>query len=159
MSTHSFGHQSSGFGFATSLLGKPKHMGGFEEEWRRPTSNLGKMKSFSLQISNKTLSKLERKISKKKWHWRIFRRSKSMLPNDSATRPSSVSSPFHSCLQHLHVLDHWTGFTYCNKGRSLSFRRIAKDAWRCSGFSFFILFSLFCVYVSMLSLKLQIPAT
>ncbi|KAG5605077.1 hypothetical protein H5410_026569, partial [Solanum commersonii] len=27
--------------------------------------------------------------------------------NDSATRPSFVSSLFHACLQHLYVLDHW----------------------------------------------------
>uniref|UniRef100_M1DZX5 Uncharacterized protein n=1 Tax=Solanum tuberosum TaxID=4113 RepID=M1DZX5_SOLTU len=30
-----------------------------------------------------------------------------MSPNDSATHPSSVSSPFRACLQHLHVLYHW----------------------------------------------------
>ncbi|KAG5610540.1 hypothetical protein H5410_021821 [Solanum commersonii] len=36
-----------------------------EEEWRSPTSNLGKVKSFSLQVSHKTLSKLERKYPKK----------------------------------------------------------------------------------------------
>ncbi|KAG5605858.1 hypothetical protein H5410_027350, partial [Solanum commersonii] len=36
-----------------------------EEEWRRPTSNLRKMKSFSLRVSHKTLSKLERKYPKK----------------------------------------------------------------------------------------------
>ncbi|KAG5606203.1 hypothetical protein H5410_027695 [Solanum commersonii] len=49
MSTHSLGHQSSAK----------------EEEWRRPTSNLGKIKSFFLQVSQKTLSKLERKIFQK----------------------------------------------------------------------------------------------
>ncbi|WMV18267.1 hypothetical protein MTR67_011652 [Solanum verrucosum] len=62
-----------------------------------------------------------------------------MPPNDSLTRPSSVSSPFHACLQHFHVLDHWAGFAYWNKGRSKSLRRIAKGSWRCSCFSFFIL--------------------
>ncbi|KAG5619678.1 hypothetical protein H5410_004896, partial [Solanum commersonii] len=31
-------------------------------------------------------------------------------PNDSATRPLSVSSLFRSCPHHLHVLDHWVGF-------------------------------------------------
>ncbi|KAG5610284.1 hypothetical protein H5410_021565 [Solanum commersonii] len=52
MSTHSLGHQSSGLSFATSLSGKPKTHGWFskEEEWRRSISNLGKMKSFSLQF-------------------------------------------------------------------------------------------------------------
>ncbi|KAG5631844.1 hypothetical protein H5410_003561 [Solanum commersonii] len=44
-----------------------------------------------------------------------------MSPNDSATRPSSVSSLFHACLQHLHVLDHWV-----NKGQSLSFGESLK---------------------------------
>ncbi|KAG5576539.1 hypothetical protein H5410_056673 [Solanum commersonii] len=42
MSTHSLGHQFSGFGFATSLSGTPKKHG--------PTSNLGK-KNFFLQVS------------------------------------------------------------------------------------------------------------
>ncbi|KAG5580630.1 hypothetical protein H5410_051257 [Solanum commersonii] len=66
MSTHSLGHQSSGLGFTTSLSSKPKTHGWFskEKEWRRPTSNLGKMKSFSLQVFHKTLSKLERKYLK-----------------------------------------------------------------------------------------------
>ncbi|KAG5605665.1 hypothetical protein H5410_027157 [Solanum commersonii] len=64
MSTHFLGHQSSGLGFATSLSGKPKTHGAKEEEWRRPTSNLGKMKSFSFQVSHKTLSKLEKKYLK-----------------------------------------------------------------------------------------------
>ncbi|KAG5571190.1 hypothetical protein H5410_060956 [Solanum commersonii] len=63
MSTHSLGHQSSSLGFATSLSGKPKTHGWFS--WRRPTYNLGKMKSFFLQVSQKTLSKLERKYPKK----------------------------------------------------------------------------------------------
>ncbi|WMV33194.1 hypothetical protein MTR67_026579 [Solanum verrucosum] len=66
-----------------------------------------------------------------------------MSPNDSATRPSAVSSLFRVCLKHLHVLDHWRGFAHWNKGRSESLRQIAKYAWRCSGFSFFVLFSLF----------------
>ncbi|KAG5572129.1 hypothetical protein H5410_061895 [Solanum commersonii] len=86
-----------------------------------------------------------------------------MPPNDSATRPSSVSSSFYDCLQHLHVLDHWAklfreaptasfiiffvlflqGLAYWKKGRSLSFRRITKGSSRCSCFSFFVLFSLF----------------
>ncbi|KAG5631018.1 hypothetical protein H5410_002735, partial [Solanum commersonii] len=44
MFTHSVGHQSSGLGFSTSLS---------EEEWRRPTSNLGKMKYFFLQVTQK----------------------------------------------------------------------------------------------------------
>ncbi|KAG5610693.1 hypothetical protein H5410_021974 [Solanum commersonii] len=39
-----------------------KHM---DEEWSKPTSNLGKVKSFSLQVSHKTFSKLERKYPKK----------------------------------------------------------------------------------------------
>ncbi|KAG5595817.1 hypothetical protein H5410_037049 [Solanum commersonii] len=79
MSTHSLGHHSSDLGCATSLSGKSKTHGWFcicnykpitlnhshkEEEWRSPTSNLGKMKSFSLQVSHKTLSKLERKYIK-----------------------------------------------------------------------------------------------
>ncbi|KAG5599019.1 hypothetical protein H5410_030389 [Solanum commersonii] len=65
-----------------------------------------------------------------------------MPPNDSATCPSSVSSPFRACLQLLHVLDHW-GITFWIKGRSLSFWLIAKGSWRCSCFSFFVLFSPF----------------
>ncbi|KAG5595175.1 hypothetical protein H5410_036407 [Solanum commersonii] len=44
-----------------------------------------------------------------------------MLPNDSATCPSSVSSPFHACLQHLHVLDHWAALRTRTKGRVNSF--------------------------------------
>ncbi|KAG5571376.1 hypothetical protein H5410_061142 [Solanum commersonii] len=64
MSTHSLGHQSIGLGFAISLSGKPKIHGWFYE-WRILTSNLGKMKSFSLQVSHKTLFKLERKYLKK----------------------------------------------------------------------------------------------
>ncbi|KAG5610140.1 hypothetical protein H5410_021421, partial [Solanum commersonii] len=39
-----------------------------------------------------------------------------MSPNDSTTRPSSVSSPFRSCLQHLHVLDHWGASLTGTKG-------------------------------------------
>ncbi|KAG5580258.1 hypothetical protein H5410_050885 [Solanum commersonii] len=35
------------------------------------------------------------------------------------------------------------GFAYWNKGRSASLQGISKCSWRCSGFSFFILFSLF----------------
>ncbi|KAG5606330.1 hypothetical protein H5410_027822, partial [Solanum commersonii] len=35
------------------------------------------------------------------------------------------------------------GFAYWNKVRSESIQRIAKCAWRCSGFRFFVLFSLF----------------
>uniref|UniRef100_M1DQB5 Gag-pol protein n=1 Tax=Solanum tuberosum TaxID=4113 RepID=M1DQB5_SOLTU len=44
----------------------------------------------------------------------------------SAIRPSSVSSSFRACLPHLHVLDHWAGFAYWNKGQSKSLRRIAN---------------------------------
>uniref|UniRef100_M1DSI9 Uncharacterized protein n=1 Tax=Solanum tuberosum TaxID=4113 RepID=M1DSI9_SOLTU len=90
-------------------------------------------------------------------------------PIDSAIRLSSGSSPFYACLQHLCVLDHGSvyfyfaeligdtpnapfiaflilflqGFAYRNKGRSMSSRRFVKCAWRCSGFSFFILYSIF----------------
>ncbi|KAG5577254.1 hypothetical protein H5410_057388 [Solanum commersonii] len=53
MSTHSLGHQSSGFGFATSLLSKPKTHGS--------TSNLGKKNSF-LQVSTKPSPNLRKKI-------------------------------------------------------------------------------------------------
>ncbi|KAG5629730.1 hypothetical protein H5410_001447 [Solanum commersonii] len=56
MSTHSLGHQSSGLDFVTSLSGK---------EWRRPTSNLGKMKSFFLQVSQKPSPNLREKYPKK----------------------------------------------------------------------------------------------
>ncbi|WMV58957.1 hypothetical protein MTR67_052342, partial [Solanum verrucosum] len=62
---------------------------------------------------------------------------------DLATCPSSVLSPFSSCLHHLHVLGHWVGFTYWNKGQSLSYRQITNGAWRCSCFSFFVLFNFF----------------
>ncbi|WMV18617.1 hypothetical protein MTR67_012002, partial [Solanum verrucosum] len=55
------------------------------------------------------------------------------------TRPSSVSLPFRACLQHLHILDYWVGFVHWNHGQSESLRRIAKCAWRFSGFSFFVL--------------------
>ncbi|KAG5630794.1 hypothetical protein H5410_002511 [Solanum commersonii] len=54
MSTHSLGHQSSGLGFTTSL----------SEEWRRPTSNLGKMKSFSLKSPTKPSPNLRENIPK-----------------------------------------------------------------------------------------------
>ncbi|KAG5585242.1 hypothetical protein H5410_045676 [Solanum commersonii] len=47
-----------------------------EEEWRRPTSNLGKIKSFSFQVSHKTLSKVERKILKTHIVWRASSRSR-----------------------------------------------------------------------------------
>uniref|UniRef100_M1E0Y5 Uncharacterized protein n=1 Tax=Solanum tuberosum TaxID=4113 RepID=M1E0Y5_SOLTU len=110
------------------------------------------------------------------------------MRNDSAIHPSSSSQPFVLCLQHLCILDHWVvyfcfteligeaptapfiafliplllGFAYWNKGRSVSLQRIAKHAWRCSSFSFFVVFSLFvllCAQVSILPLKLQIPET
>uniref|UniRef100_M1DI81 Uncharacterized protein n=1 Tax=Solanum tuberosum TaxID=4113 RepID=M1DI81_SOLTU len=41
------------------------------------------------------------------------------------------------------------GFAYWNKGRSASLRRIAKCDWRCSGFSFFVLFSLFVPFCAL----------
>ncbi|KAG5585338.1 hypothetical protein H5410_045772 [Solanum commersonii] len=37
----------------------------------------------------------------------------------------------------------YSGFAYWNVVRSESLRRIAKCAWQCSSFNFFILFSLF----------------
>ncbi|KAG5606246.1 hypothetical protein H5410_027738 [Solanum commersonii] len=49
-----------------------------------------------------------------------------MHPNDSATHPSSVSSPFHACLQHLHVLDHWAGIAYWKKGGVCPFGELPK---------------------------------
>ncbi|KAG5585253.1 hypothetical protein H5410_045687 [Solanum commersonii] len=39
-----------------------------------------------------------------------------MSLNDSATRPSSVSSLLHACLQHLHILDHWAALHIGTKG-------------------------------------------
>ncbi|KAG5571870.1 hypothetical protein H5410_061636, partial [Solanum commersonii] len=72
-------------GLGLTLSAEP-HVGSLlrpsEEKWRRPTSNLGKMKSFSLQVSHKTLSKLERKISKK--YYSIVNNIKMCLPSASS---------------------------------------------------------------------------
>ncbi|KAG5595949.1 hypothetical protein H5410_037181 [Solanum commersonii] len=48
----------------------------------------------------------------------------------SATRPSSVSSPFRACLPHLHVLDHRAGFAYWNKGRKVNQFKIRNQMQR-----------------------------
>ncbi|KAG5599313.1 hypothetical protein H5410_030683 [Solanum commersonii] len=78
-----------------------------------------------------------------------------MSSNDLVTLPSSVLSPFRACLQHLHVLDQWAGFAYWNKGRSEYLWRIAKFSWRCSGFSFFVLFSLFVPFYAICYTRLN----
>ncbi|KAG5595701.1 hypothetical protein H5410_036933 [Solanum commersonii] len=60
--TYSLGHQSSGL-----------------EEWRRPTSNFGKMNSFSLQVSQKPSSNLREKYKENN----ILRLQKIVLADNS----------------------------------------------------------------------------
>ncbi|KAG5595021.1 hypothetical protein H5410_036253 [Solanum commersonii] len=57
--THSLGDQSSDFGFATSLSGKPKTHGKMNKE--DPLQNLGKKSSF-LQVSTKPSPNLRENI-------------------------------------------------------------------------------------------------
>ncbi|KAG5632131.1 hypothetical protein H5410_003848 [Solanum commersonii] len=88
MSTHFLGPQSSVLGFAASLSSKPKTHGWFskEEEWRRPTSNLGKMNSFSLQVSQKPSPNLRENMKAKKIVlWRPF----SEVSSDRRITPAS----------------------------------------------------------------------
>ncbi|KAG5591151.1 hypothetical protein H5410_041665 [Solanum commersonii] len=49
-----------------------------------------------------------------------------MSPNDLTTSPSSVSSLFHACLQHLHVLDHWASSHTGTKGVVCPFSKSSK---------------------------------
>ncbi|KAG5585135.1 hypothetical protein H5410_045569, partial [Solanum commersonii] len=77
-STHSLAHQSSGLGFVTSLSIKPK-------THERPTSNLEKMNSFSLQVSQKPSPNLREN-------------------NKAKTLENSASG---SLGEHLCILDHW----------------------------------------------------
>ncbi|KAG5571880.1 hypothetical protein H5410_061646, partial [Solanum commersonii] len=164
ISTHSLGHQSSGLGFATSLSRKMKTHG----EGRRMEKTHFQLGEDEILLSSslvkKSLSKLERKYPKKvPFYCENYNNNSTLLKlmkslsrpsNNSTTRPSSVSSPFRACPQHLHVLDHWTVIVllletiqrsadcsfhhlflsfffreYWNKGRSASLRRIAKCAW------------------------------
>ncbi|KAG5605724.1 hypothetical protein H5410_027216 [Solanum commersonii] len=104
MSTHSLDHQSSGLGFATSLSGKPKI-----HEWLC----ICNYEPFRLNHNHKT---------SKKSAGGCFGEVSRCYRMTSATRPSSVSSPFRTCLQHLHILDHWVGFAYWNKGQSKTLR-------------------------------------
>ncbi|KAG5585216.1 hypothetical protein H5410_045650 [Solanum commersonii] len=60
MSTHSLGHQSSGLGFVTSHLGKPKTHGRME----KAHLELGEDEILLSLSLPKTLSKLERKYPK-----------------------------------------------------------------------------------------------
>ncbi|KAG5595708.1 hypothetical protein H5410_036940 [Solanum commersonii] len=61
MSTHSIGHQSSGLGFATFLLGKPKT----HRRMEKTHFQLGEDEILLYSSLPKTLSKLERKYPKK----------------------------------------------------------------------------------------------
>ncbi|KAG5609863.1 hypothetical protein H5410_021144 [Solanum commersonii] len=77
----------------------------------------------------KTLSKLERKISKKYYFileikintsensaGRSFGEVSRYRRMTSMTCLSSVSSPFHACLQHLNILNHWAALCTGTKG-------------------------------------------
>ncbi|KAG5585224.1 hypothetical protein H5410_045658, partial [Solanum commersonii] len=130
---------SSGLGFVTSLLGKSKAYGWLCICNYKPFSKGRRMEKTHLQLGEdeillssshpKTLSKLERKISKKVLFYFENNNNGSTLKNNnkfsiytsknsiggsfgkvsqcrritSATRPSFFSSPFHACLQHLHA--------------------------------------------------------
>ncbi|KAG5615163.1 hypothetical protein H5410_014987 [Solanum commersonii] len=117
MSTLSLGHQFGGLGFATSLSGKPKTHGWFvfAKEWRRPTFNLGKMKSFFLQVSQKKSHQHER-ISQNTSKNSVGGSFGEVIRNVQLTWRFALwgdSSPSCTSLQHGHALASRTG----TKGR------------------------------------------
>ncbi|KAG5594877.1 hypothetical protein H5410_036109 [Solanum commersonii] len=154
MLTHFLGHQSSGFCFTTSLSGKPKT--------HRPTSNLGKKNSF-LQVSIKTLSKLERKILAK-IEFKVFidcaaedcSATLVEMADEPEIRPLVSSLPSVTILlcetnrrltdcSFPRLLIHFLqGFTYYNKGGFMSFRQLAKLNSAIRRIPFLVLFSLIC---------------
>ncbi|KAG5629130.1 hypothetical protein H5410_000847, partial [Solanum commersonii] len=152
MSIHSLGHQSSGLCFAISLLGKPK-----THEWKKngedPLPTWGRRNhSFFKSPKKKPSPNLRENIPKST----ILLLQKIVLADRSARLESPINSgicrlycftklfgetPTAPFIAFLILL--LQGFAYWKKGRSASLRRIAKHAWRCSDFSFFVLFSPF----------------
>ncbi|KAG5630027.1 hypothetical protein H5410_001744 [Solanum commersonii] len=163
MLTHSLGYQSSGLeksnGYKKLNLNISKG-----RRMEKTHFQFGEDELLFSQVSQNPFPNLKENMKAK--CWQIARRGYSRTPNDSAIHPSSSSSPFLFCLQHLCVLDLWAvyfcfaelisevltaffiaffilllqGFAYWNKECSTSLRRITKHAWQCSGFSFFVLF-------------------
>ncbi|KAG5585147.1 hypothetical protein H5410_045581 [Solanum commersonii] len=110
MSTHSLGHQSSRFGFATSLSGKSKTHGRME----KTHFQLGEDEIFLSSSLPKTLSKLERKYPKN-----ASGSFGELSRNRRLTRGFTLwcsSSPSCTSLQHCHTLCHWTSRTGAKGG-------------------------------------------
>ncbi|KAG5580036.1 hypothetical protein H5410_050663 [Solanum commersonii] len=143
MSTHSLGHQSSSLSFATSLSrASRKHMGGCakSEESKSPKSNSLELKPSSSSIfknlcCNGSFSDISR-------NRRLTRRLALLLVHFLLCFAFSMFVVWIIGL-YIPASQNYSGFAYLNKGRSMSLRRLAKCAWRSSGFSFFILFSPF----------------
>ncbi|KAG5576893.1 hypothetical protein H5410_057027, partial [Solanum commersonii] len=167
MSTQSLGHQSSDFGFTTSLSGKPKTHGWLCICNYKPFKlNHNHQTHFQLREEEllssglyKTLSKLEKNILAK-----VYCAAEDCSATLVEIADELGDSPFGQLIafsvlplasSHSRSLG---GFAYWNEGRFMSFRRLTKLNSTICKISFLVLFNPICSILRLSCLAFSILA-